>query len=346
MKYVFSVLIFLCIPLALQAQSKAVYIEAIVAGCGNSIIEIGEVCDGLNLNGQSCSTLGYGAGSLGCSSSCTLVTASCVVLVPPVSNISQQSNRFRPVATHSFVVRGKTIPNSRVIILRDGTRVAEGISTRAGEFQVPVVGLLRGVYQFSVQVESADGLRTGSFTFPYYIAGEVTMMSEEVFVGPTVDISQSTVVSPQALDVYGAASPGVVITIIVYQAGKALRLATTTADVIYGRYALQFSTLGLTTGDYMLLSYASAGRTISPPSRVIQFTVGHYEIPRRRDFDSCPFIRGDINSDCRVDERDIFLARSWLHGQRYSSLLEIERLSGDNRITMKDFSIIFYYWTG
>lgn len=48
--------------------------------CGNQIIEGSEVCDGSNLNGQTCSTIpgGYNGGTLSCNSTCTgFVTSAC-----------------------------------------------------------------------------------------------------------------------------------------------------------------------------------------------------------------------------------------------------------------------------
>ena len=45
--------------------------------CGNGIIESGEVCDGTNLGGQTCLSLGYTGGSLSCASSCSFNTAAC-----------------------------------------------------------------------------------------------------------------------------------------------------------------------------------------------------------------------------------------------------------------------------
>jgi hypothetical protein len=38
--------------------------------CGNGIIELGEICDGSNLAGESCSSLGYTGGALACSGDC------------------------------------------------------------------------------------------------------------------------------------------------------------------------------------------------------------------------------------------------------------------------------------
>ena len=40
------------------------------AFCGNNIVESGEVCDGTNLNGQTCASQGFSGGTLGCSSDC------------------------------------------------------------------------------------------------------------------------------------------------------------------------------------------------------------------------------------------------------------------------------------
>ncbi len=45
--------------------------------CGNNIKESGESCDGTDLSGNSCTSLGYTGGSLSCSNSCTFVTSSC-----------------------------------------------------------------------------------------------------------------------------------------------------------------------------------------------------------------------------------------------------------------------------
>ena len=45
--------------------------------CGDGIVQTGEVCDGANLNGKSCSTAGYPYGTPTCNSSCGLNTSNC-----------------------------------------------------------------------------------------------------------------------------------------------------------------------------------------------------------------------------------------------------------------------------
>lgn len=54
-------------------------VSVTVAGtCGDGSISGSEACDGINLNGSSCVTLGYDAGTLACNSNCTFADALCV----------------------------------------------------------------------------------------------------------------------------------------------------------------------------------------------------------------------------------------------------------------------------
>jgi hypothetical protein len=48
-----------------------------VPSCGNGWLDSGEQCDGSRLDGQSCTTLGYDAGTLSCSSSCVFEVSAC-----------------------------------------------------------------------------------------------------------------------------------------------------------------------------------------------------------------------------------------------------------------------------
>lgn len=47
--------------------------------CGNGMLNGSEVCDGSNLNGQTCASLGFVGGTLACNASCTFNTASCTM---------------------------------------------------------------------------------------------------------------------------------------------------------------------------------------------------------------------------------------------------------------------------
>jgi|GEM_PF-4403642 len=51
--------------------------------CGNGITEAGEDCDGADLDGSSCGSLGFDVGVLICNADCTLDTSDCAMLPPP-----------------------------------------------------------------------------------------------------------------------------------------------------------------------------------------------------------------------------------------------------------------------
>src|SRR2546429_341967 len=48
--------------------------------CGDGLVngDLGEECDGSNLNDTTCQSLGFDTGSLGCGDDCKLITSACV----------------------------------------------------------------------------------------------------------------------------------------------------------------------------------------------------------------------------------------------------------------------------
>lgn len=71
-----------------------------ISVCGNAIIEGGEDCEGLDLNSQTCETLGYAYGTLSCDISCAFDTSLCVSPTPtPTPTITPT---FTPTPTLSI----------------------------------------------------------------------------------------------------------------------------------------------------------------------------------------------------------------------------------------------------
>jgi len=97
----FIVLLFLALPFAssfIQTGSDSGSIvthkkgSMIIVGvtppvCGNNIFEIGEQCDGTDLNGQTCTSLNPGwTGTLSCQSNCIYDTSGCSIIPQTPSN--------------------------------------------------------------------------------------------------------------------------------------------------------------------------------------------------------------------------------------------------------------------
>lgn len=52
-------------------------VDVLPPGCGNSIVEATEACDGTALAGQTCASQGFGSGTLACDASCAFDTSGC-----------------------------------------------------------------------------------------------------------------------------------------------------------------------------------------------------------------------------------------------------------------------------
>jgi hypothetical protein len=51
--------------------------EPVCPGCGNGVVEPGEACDGADLMGYTCLSLGFTSGALACASGCVFDTSGC-----------------------------------------------------------------------------------------------------------------------------------------------------------------------------------------------------------------------------------------------------------------------------
>lgn len=67
------------------AEAATVQATIKITVCGNNIKETGEQCDGTDLGGTSCTSLGYYGGTLGCSAACERRTNYCISTAPQVS---------------------------------------------------------------------------------------------------------------------------------------------------------------------------------------------------------------------------------------------------------------------
>lgn len=67
---------------AIAQYSQQINATVKISICGNDVVEGGEDCEGANLNGKSCTTLGYSGGILSCDIACTFDTYACIPPTP------------------------------------------------------------------------------------------------------------------------------------------------------------------------------------------------------------------------------------------------------------------------
>jgi hypothetical protein len=313
-------------PFFVSATSYSVDIYAAVEGCGDEIIQGGEQCDGTNLGGATCESLGFDAGAVQCSTACTFITASCI-LNPPSSGGGTKVQQTEQLPSNTnIVVFGEAVPLSTVSLLKDGQRVATVPVPASGIFQITIAGLSGGTYRLAVvgekvgfspvvsEVVAVRGLKgattkVGSITLPPY-----TNFTNE----------------HNKITVHGYAPARSVVSLLID--GSMTQSAAPQSD---GTFEFIFD--GKKDGSAVIQVKNTSGVTTVSVPYVFQ------------DSSSLPLavetcsLKGDINGDCRVGPVDFFISRFRFVQSLFSSRFDF---NNDGEISIVDFSIMAFYWNG
>ena len=322
-----------------RASENAV-IEATIkiTVCGNNVKESGEECDGSDLGGASCQSLGYAGGSLACRPDCVFDTSNCV------SGDGGGGGGYPPIPIETKVIfSGRAYPLSKVGILKDGQLAVTTIAGPDANFEISLSGLPSGNYIFSVFGEDFEGRRSSLFTFPVFITVGTTTKISGIFLSPTIALDKIEVKKGDNIAIFGQSTPQSEITIHISSTDE---IFLRTVSDKQGVYLYNFRTELLDYGSHSAKSKAFKEGLVTPFSQTVSFLVGTKNVlapsPQK-----CPF-KADLNNDCRVNLVDFSIAAYWY--KRPLSLefkkKELEKLSGDGKVDLVDFSIMAYYWTG
>ena len=228
-------------------------------------------------------------------------------------------------------------------ILEDGSEVGTSIVNSDGTFAVTVENADPGVHVFSVYVVDGALRQSQAFLTTLTILSETATLVDRIILPPTVEIDQTTVDRGQPITLRGAAVPGGAVLVSLFF-GETARFSTTTVDSL-GNYVQVISTTGFPLGSYRLQVQAGVLQLgiISPRGQFIPIIVAS---PQLR-------LRADLDIDGRVDSVDFATMLFWyreLNAGRRPTPATAPRqnpdLNGDSRVTLTDFSILAFYWTG
>lgn len=347
MEKIFAIitLIFLLIGILSQASfvlaagTATVQATIKITVCGNNIKETGEQCDGSDLGGATCQSLGYPGGTLSCRADCTFNTSGCTTAG------GGGGPAYIPPPSETVVnFKGRAYPKSRVTLLKDAQIAATTVAGSDANFQISLSGLSAGNYIFSIYSEDREGRRSSLLTFPVSVTEGVITTVSGIFIAPTIAVDKSEVRRGDNIAIFGQSAPQADIVISVSSEEEFFGKTISDKE---GIYLYNFDTSVLDYGSHQTKSKASIGNLeISGWSKVLGFLVGTKNVfvglPQR-----CP-TKADLNNDCRVNLIDFSIAAYWY--KRPLSVLfaatEKENLNGDGKIDLVDFSIMAYYWTG
>jgi len=340
--WIFLSVIFLSYFLFLNFSNAGnVNVSAIRIGCGDGIIQSGEECDTSNLNGQTCTGLGFYGGTLLCYSNCTFNTSSCLTTPPPPPPPSGGGGGGGGVpyfAPTTVVFSGRAYPGSTITLLKDAQIAAQTVAGHDANFSITLTGLTGGNYIFGIYSEDKNGIRSSLLTFPIFLTYGAATNVSGIFIAPTIAVDKSEVKRGENIVIFGQSHPESEITI---QVSSDEEFFVKTNSDKNGVYLYNFGTEVLDYGNHLTKSKAAKNGEISPFSKAVGFVVGTKNVFAKLPT-KCPQ-KADLNNDCKVNLVDFSITAYWY--KRPSPPKNID-LNGDGKIDLIDFSIMAYYWTG
>jgi hypothetical protein len=325
---ILSVYLFFAFKFSLTPAEAGVSVTAhISAICGNNIKEEGEQCDGNDLGGQTCTSLGYSGGTLSCYSNCTFNTSNCFFAgggggAPPP-----------PPPTQTMVIlQGKAYPLAKITILKDGEVGQITSADINANFKTEIRNISAGVWNFSLWAEDSKGRRSITISFTVTILeGKITTISN-IFIPPTIELEKNKVAKGETLNIYGQSAPESQISIHVESPEEIIK---TTMAKKTGDWDYPLDTSPLEEGMHTTRARAESPEGLkSAFSSVLAFYVGKY-----KPEEICP--RADFNKDGRTNLIDFSILLYWWG--KYNPCVD---MNGDGIVNLPDFSILLYYWTG
>jgi len=301
-----------------------------ISVCGDGIVEGQESCDGINLNGQDCKSLGFLSGTLTCDSACSFDTSNCIAAFPSEGGPVWTKS---PVKT-KVILSGIAYPGSIIDILLDGKKIAETTADSSANFEIEITSLTSGVNNFGIKAEDKIGRDSIVFSFAATIIADKTTNISGLFVPPTIEIKDNTLSEGENLEILGSSSP--LSEIYVYIEKESVEIENHAQAENNGEWEYSFDTSGMEKGIYFVKVKATSQEGfISTFSNFLEFGIGEIVIIEEK------YSKSDFNKDEKVDLVDFSILLYWWN--KYNPYVD---QNNDKKIDLQDFSIMMYYWTG
>ncbi|MFH1820409.1 MAG: hypothetical protein ABH805_00580 [Candidatus Nealsonbacteria bacterium] len=306
--------------------------------CGDSVIEAQEQCEGLDLNGQTCQSIGYQSGDLACTPGCLFDKSSCVP-VPTLPGGGGGGTTFVPPPSAKVVLKGKAYPNAVLNVLKYGELVTTFRADESGLFEQELDGLLEGTYIFGIWAQDEAGRKSATLTFPISLFWGMSATLNGIYMPPTISFEPDQVEKGGQIEFSGSAFPGDEVGLFISQQGQPIR----TAVSANGRWSYALDTSSLNEGSHSVRAKSFFGVDQSPFSNSFSFWIGPFvSLPSEEEEIKKS---ADLNLDGSVNLIDLSILLFWW-GRTDIDLKTRADINSDLQIDITDFSIMMYWWTG
>lgn len=235
----------------------------------------------------------------------------------------------------NVIIKGLAYPNTKVVILKDGSIAATTTADPGAAFLVELTDLDAGEYTIGVYTEDADRLKSMTSSFPVSVDDSITVTIDNVFLAPTIGVSSKVVKKGDPIGIFGTTAPNATVTLHVHSSPEFVERVSASP---VGRWFKQFDTSLLAMGDHVTFSRSALNDRVTDQSETVAFVVGQATIPT----DATK--RSDLNNDGRVNIIDFsMLLFYWQKTPPTTSKADITK---DGTVNILDLSIMLYDWTG
>lgn len=190
-----------------------------------------------------------------------------VSLVPTSFVLAAESEVRIGVGDTTVLIHGSTSPQAAVSFIDGTTVMGSTTANAAGEYSQLFTSQPPGIHTYKVYAQDSSGRFTDTVSTEVHVE-EHFQTEVEVFLPPTVQLSQSTVQQGDVLTVTGATVPGA--TVLVYVNGA----SGSVVAGANGNWRYDFATGGLAAGQHQLYVVATkSGGEQSHASQPRTFTV-------------------------------------------------------------------------
>jgi|SRR3989344_5573604 len=316
-----------------SARASSVNVTATAStSCGDSVIQAPEQCDGANLDGATCDSLGYSGGTLSCASNCVFNTSQCTAPSGGGGGgggVPGDVDDLQP----SIIFSGRAYPFATIVISEGSAIKKSAIADGAANFQA-TLATIAGNHTFTVYAVDKHGRRSPQSTFSTKVQEDAVNAITNIFIPPTIELSRSPVRRGDTLNVLGLTVPQGVVAAYIDSAAQSSVSGAARGD---GSYTLSTGIGLLTLGPHTVRVRVTApDGVISGPSETLNFNIG--------ELSGCQKEIGDLNCDGRVGVRDMSILLYWWQTDAPQGL-EVADLNRDDKVGLMDLSVMLYYWT-
>ncbi len=232
---------------------------------------------------------------------------------------------------------GRAYPSATVSLFQNGTVIRQTTAGSDGRFSETITGVGNDrTYTFGAQARDQSGRTSILLTYTVNIPANVSGVSLEFFLAPTIEVTPVAVTQGDPVTVRGSAFPGSTVRVEIPNV-----VSQTTTTQSNGTWSTTLNTGTITPGTYTVRGSAQANGDTTEATAPQTLTIASTEGPPPPPT-TC--LGSDVNRDGRVNLADVSILLTFWNSTTFTNVCA--DINTDGRVDLVDFSILLFNWNG